>query len=185
MYSVHKKKPIRTCKKSLERYTSYRSYIKEDFHHSCGYCGDSDEFYGHYHIDHFKPQGDARFVHLKTEYSNLVYSCPFCNLSKSDTWLDQDEFIDPCCATYDSHLKRNDKGKIEPITKNGKNMYKHMKLYLLRHELIWVIEKILVQQEELLKLRDTLEEDSDKLKVADAFIELQNTIKSYTRLYME
>lgn len=185
MSSIHKKKPTRSCEKKLENYTSYRPYIKEDFHYSCGYCGDSDKFYGHYHIDHFQPQGDERFAHLKSEYSNLVYSCPFCNLSKSDTWIDEDGFIDPCCTSYDDHLKRNNKGKIEPLTKNGKNMYEHMKLYLLRHQLIWVIEKIQLQKEELLKLKDKVKEDSEKLKITESFIELQNTIDNYTRLYVE
>lgn len=185
MYTIHKIKPIRTCKKKLDRYTSYRPYIKKDFNFSCGYCGDSDKFYGSYHIDHFKPQGDIRFSHLKTEYENLVYSCPFCNLSKSNTWIDKNGFIDPCCSSYDSHLIRNKKGRIEPLTENGKNMYKHMKLYLLRHELIWVIEKIQSQKEELLKLKDEVKDDSEKLKITECFIELQTSIENYTRLYVE
>lgn len=185
MNNIHKKKPIRTFDRTLERYTSYRPYIKEDFHYSCGYCGDSDRFYGHYHIDHFKPQGNSRFSHLHNDYNNLVYACPFCNLSKSDTWLEHDCFIDPCCPSYDTHLKRDSRGKIKPLTENGKNMYKHFKLSLIRHELIWLIEKILLQQNELLNIKDKLQDNNQKLKVTESFIELQSIINNYARLYVE
>lgn len=184
MTSIHTTKPKRTCKKKLELYTSYRKYIIPDFKESCGYCGDSDKFYGHYHIDHFRPHSIEEFKELKTEYSNLVYSCPFCNLSKSDTWLEEDGFIDPCDDSYDDHLRRMKDGKIEPKSPNGINMFKHLKLYLVRHELIWIIEKLLIQKEELLELRKSLHSSDDKLKVADAFIEIQIAIDNYTRPYM-
>lgn len=182
--SIHKIKPQRTFSRELQKYTSYRRYLKDDFFNNCGYCGDGDNFYGSYHIDHFKPQSIPIFAHLHNDYNNLVYSCPFCNLSKSDTWLTANGFIDPCDIQYDTHLSRNSKGQIVPLTLSGENMYKHLKLYLIRHELIWMIEKLCKQKEELKQLRKTLT-GADRIKVSDAFIEIQDIIDNYTRPYVD
>ncbi|MEU2237719.1 HNH endonuclease, partial [Streptomyces vietnamensis] len=75
-------------------YKSYREFLKEDFKGRCGYC---DSFYGivkkDYHIDHFVPRRlIKKFIthkHLENDYTNLVYSCPSCNISKSGKWISE------------------------------------------------------------------------------------------------
>ena len=51
----------------------------------------------------------------------------FCNLSKSDKWLNINGFIDPCDINYDMHLERDSVGKIIPLTKNGKKLLQNKK----------------------------------------------------------
>jgi len=97
-----------------------------------------------YHIDHFAPK--SKFSELEKIYTNLVYSCPFCNISKSDYWpsdnafvgvVNDEGFVDPCDTQYDQHICRNDNGRITAISPLGKYIHKKLKLHLLRHELIW------------------------------------------------
>lgn len=178
-------KPQRTCIKKYAHYKSYRPVIEKDFNNSCGYCGDPDIFYGHYHIDHFKPHSISKFSHLKEEYANLVYACPFCNLSKSDKWFDTDSFIDPCQTDYDSHLFRNEHGAIEPISNNGQRMYKELRLYLKRHELIWIITQLSEQKQAILALlKKSPSASSKKVQLLETYVEIQECIDRYVRPYI-
>lgn len=55
-----------------------------DFEHRCAYCDDLDKYGGGskvYHVEHFAPK--EKFPELKFQYDNLLYACPFCNISKS------------------------------------------------------------------------------------------------------
>ena len=183
---VQKKKPIRTCTKSYKNYTSFKKYIVKDFNSRCGYCDDLDEFYGEkkiYHIDHFKPHSIKEFEHLKEEYSNLVYSCSFCNRAKWDKWKDKDGFIDPCEKEYDTHLERNSRGQIRFKSEQGRYIYVNLNLHLIRHELLWMIERLEEQSSELNSILNTLNEGNVlELKILRAFKEIQNEIKEYINL---
>ena len=87
-----------------------KQQLAKDFHMSCGYCGDSHYFVGginNFHVDHFAPK--SRFKELENNYQNLVYSCPYCNCSKSNKWVGHTAeetivgnkgFIDPCDTIY-------------------------------------------------------------------------------------
>lgn len=151
----------------------YKPFLRKDFNKRCGYCDDLDiRNGGHrfYQIDHFVPQNV--FEKLKNnDYYNLVYSCPFCNRAKWHKWPSKDEnisiinesgFIDPCTEDYDIHLKRNQDGEIEAITEIGKYMWKELNLGLKRHAIIWNIEKLLAQINEIIVLID--EEKDNTLK---------------------
>jgi len=84
--------PKRTCSKKYKSYHSYKSYLREDFSKRCGYCNDLDVLCGGrrgFQIDHFRPQ--KKFEHLKINYDNLIYSCPYCNRAKSDDWPSNSE----------------------------------------------------------------------------------------------
>ena len=53
-----------------------------DFEHRCAYCDDLDKYGGGskvYHVEHFAPK--EKFPELKFQYDNLLYACPFCNIS--------------------------------------------------------------------------------------------------------
>jgi uncharacterized protein (TIGR02646 family) len=143
---VRSKLPARRKVDPQDSYKKYRKELREDFNNSCGYCGDSDERCDKsiFHIDHFAPQ--SLFPELALDYANLVYSCRYCNVSKSNHWLGTDSsvandgisgFVDPCDQNYDVHLGRSSSGRICANTKVGAYIVKRLKLHLLRHELLW------------------------------------------------
>lgn len=118
-------------------------------------CGGSRAF----HIDHFKPI--KLYKKLACDYSNLVYACAYCNISKSDDWPCEDPgrtykdgkgYVDPCDADFHLHLERDDDGRIVPKTDIGKYMYDKLSLGLLRHELIWLLTTLFAQMKEIQKL---------------------------------
>jgi hypothetical protein len=184
---VQRQKPKRICTKTYASYTSFKLYIREDFNKRCGYCDDLDIYHGGvrgYQIDHFRPHSISKFTHLKEEYSNLIYSCPFCNRAKSNKWKDLNGFIDPCDEEYDNHLERNQRGQIKCKSEQGKYIYTNLNLYLKRHELLWMIEKLEEQSMEINSYLDSLGEGHDlELKILREFRNIQNKIKEYTNLF--
>lgn len=147
---LHGQAPVRRDVPAQVRYALYRVDLRADFTASCGYCGDDDERADKstFHIDHFAPK--KVFPHLELAYSNLVYACRFCNVSKSDHWIGTDPtihndglkgFVDPCSEDYDTHLGREAGGRIIAKSDLGAYIVKRLKLYLLRHELLWRARK--------------------------------------------
>jgi uncharacterized protein (TIGR02646 family) len=180
MNKVQKQKPSRTCTKTYSKYTSFRWFLRNDFNQRCGYCDDPDTHYGQkvdYHIDHFKPT--SKFPNLETNYSNLVYSCPYCNVAKSGKWQKTDGFVDPCDAEYGIHLERNNKGKIKAITPRGEYIVKSLKLFLKRHELIWFL---VVLEEQKPKLDKAQTSDLNEVEALKKFRIVQNEIDNYINL---
>lgn len=135
-------RPYRLCKMDL----------RADFGRRCGYCDGRDQYCGGgegFHIDHFAPK--SRFPHLRDDYNNLVYSCPYCNRSKSNFWASDDPlipivgdrgFIDPCKAEYDTHFSRNLNGEIVYETVLGRFIYEKLHLYLRRHAIIYLLDQL-------------------------------------------
>jgi len=123
------------------RYQSYRQELQEDFNARCGYCDDHESWKNSfYEIDHFIPK-ILLSENEHADYNNLVFSCRYCNNSKSNKWPTNDRvhcndgkigFIDPCNGEYDIQFERNLKGEIIPKTE----------LDLRRHSIVWQIEKI-------------------------------------------
>ena len=187
MNSIHKVKPQRTCTRQEGDYKKFKKYLRSDFNQRCGYCDDWDYYYGGkriYHIDHFKPHSISKFLPLKHEYSNLVYSCPFCNIAKSNKWQDINGFIDPCDKEYDNHIKRDNSGKIIYISSQGEYIWKNLKLYLRRHELLWILDKLENQKDKLNDLIDNLgEKHPQEVEILREFRQVQKTIDKYIDLY--
>jgi hypothetical protein len=185
---VQKIKPRRTCTKKYSTHRQYKEYIKDDFNRRCGYCDDADHWMGgwrNFDIDHFKPQNNENFPEFKSLtccYENLIYSCFYCNNAKSNKWKSADGFIDPCLDEYDKHLCRNDRGQIEYKTTQGKYIRKNLKLWLKRHELLWLMEKLNIQKEQLNKILKPTK-DTEKLTALIAFNKIQNKIDFYYNLY--
>ena len=158
--------PVRSNVTKQSDYRSYKEDLRQDFKERCGYCDDPDEFFGGirgYHIDHFAPK--STFPKFETEYSNLVYSCPYCNSAKSDKWIGNNSsvshngsegFIDPCDEEYECHLDRDGEGRILGRSKLGGYMVRELQLYLLRHQFIW-------QTQRLAEERDILDSMIEKL----------------------
>jgi hypothetical protein len=144
-----------------ELYTSYRKNLKEDFNDRCGYCDDTDKLkLRNFAIDHFVPQNPIGFVNSipPNDYYNLVYSCNFCNSSKSNKWPSNDEkvyndgnegFIDPTTVQYTNTFKRNHLGKIEcnGISPNlAEYIINELKLWYPVHQITWKLERVKVQE---------------------------------------
>lgn len=141
-YSGNKWKTMATNKK----------YLEVDFDRRCAYCDDADRYNGGkrtYQVDHFAPK--SLFPALEFTYENLLYSCPFCNRAKWDTWVGTDAgtsvvdnkgFVSPCTDEYLEHLIREEDGTIKAVTPLGKYMHKNLKLYLQRHSILYLLEQV-------------------------------------------
>lgn len=175
---LRQKKPQRTYTGTL--WTTNKANKKRliiDFEHKCAYCDDLDKYSGGskmYHVEHFAPK--EKFPELQFTYDNLLYACPYCNISKSNKWasdnssltiVDNKGFVDPCTAEYDLHLRRRENGEIYYLTPLGEYMYFELKLYLHRHQLIYTLEKVHLKLKEMKKeieKRETENKSTDELK---------------------
>jgi uncharacterized protein (TIGR02646 family) len=149
---IKRKIPVRNCSTKYSNYRQYKPSLVKDFDSRCGYCDVSDHILGGkkvFHIDHFAPK--TRFPILKTDYANLIYSCPSCNLAKGDDWPMKtatpsndgvDGYIDPTDPQYSKDLIRSNGGQILATTSVGQYIHKKLKLYLRKHEIFWKFEKI-------------------------------------------
>ncbi len=165
--SIRKSVPVRSQAEPKKNYRAYKTALRTDFSKKCGYCDASDtHFIGPrgYQIDHFAPH--SIFPDLKVSYDNLVYSCAICNRAKSDTWIGEDSnipnngtegFIDPCNSNYDDQFERRQDGSISARTPLGKYMIDNLKLFLLRHQIIWRMQEL----SELEKRVDALLDNDD------------------------
>lgn len=146
VHPIHSTPPARREVEPRANYRLYRAELREDFFAACGYCGDTDDRVDKstFHIDHFAPK--RRFAELELVYDNLVYSCRFCNISKSDHWIGDDPsvshngekgFVDPCLGQFAEHVGRGAGGQIIGKTTLGKYMVRRLNLSLIRHELLW------------------------------------------------
>lgn len=166
MYKLRDKIPFKPQEDFLV--SSFNKDLKEDlrndFNKCCAYCNDHDAYAGgkdNYHIEHFVPK--SKFSEYKNKYSNLLYSCPYCNRAKSNKWVtddpavshnDVDGFVNPCSDDYDKHLARDLSGKIMALTSVGQYMYKEMKLYLRRHQINFLLNKVIQQRKIIHKAID-------------------------------
>ena len=186
-FSIRWTQPHRSNPKAKPNYRKFKPILQQDFHQSCGYCGIHHVYFGSgsgFHIDHFAPK--SKFDDIEHAYSNLVYSCPICNIAKSNHWvgtlsvqrtLNGEGFVDPCDPEYDDHFYRDSAGKIRYEEDNSvaKYMHKKMKFSLKRHEIFWLAEY-------LFKLVNTLNEKLEELGDDHPFSgELKNLYEKSTK----
>jgi hypothetical protein len=148
--------------KKLSNYRDYKPFLRADFNKRCGYTDAPDYWFGgvtNFHIDHFLPHSIPAYLHLKTEYGNLIYTCSHINIAKSN---DEGLFLDPCDVNFNEHFWRNEYGEIvfNPESKHAKYMYYKLKMYLMRYSMIWILDNIL-RKMEMLKTEISKYEDSD------------------------
>lgn len=183
---------IHPTRSEVERKGHYRDYridLRNDFNGSCGYCDDNDKFQDKstFHIDHFAPK--SKFPDLELEYKNLVYSCRFCNIAKSNKWISGDAnipnngmlgFIDPCDENYDEHLYRDSKGSINAKSDLGCYLVKELNLGLIRHEYLWKARKLRAQKQKLEELLSDIPKTSEsRVSVLEAIVELVREYENY------
>lgn len=128
-----------------------------------------------FHVEHYIPQKVFKGVKdsLKTDYNNLMWACPKCNLSKGNKYqgnlLDNDKienelFYNPVEVDYNTIFYRNELGGIESDDPKGKEMIKLLKLYRPVHNLAWLLErleKLTIQ----LDIREKQEKDPERAKI--------------------
>ena len=74
---------------SDRKWQLFQSDLEQVFSMLCAYC---EEFTGG-EVDHFQPV--SKFPSLVYEWSNWVFSCPYCNGHKLAKWP-QEGYVDPC-----------------------------------------------------------------------------------------
>lgn len=134
--------PVRTFTGKYNNYRSYKPHLIQDFKGRCGYTDCPDSWFGGarcFHIDHFKPK--SKFKNLENDYSNLVYSCSYVNILKTD---DIDHMIDPCTKEFDEAFYRDKHGYIcaNVSNPNALIMHKKLKLGLERYRIVWTLEML-------------------------------------------
>lgn len=156
-------------------WSEHKPDLREDFHSHCGYCGSYDGYrHTWFEVDHFIPKSLLEDKMSNVEYSNLVYSCKFCNNNKSSKWpskdiaianIDNKGFIDPCDVEFDNHFKRTEDGGIIWTSELGKWMWKYAFKFDERNysiKLLWEVNQlrklILAYALELSKLDEDTEE---------------------------
>jgi uncharacterized protein (TIGR02646 family) len=192
-------KPFRTidpkcvCKKKYINYRSYKEDLRKDFSKACGYCDDLDVYCGGrnaFHIDHFRPL--KHFAALECEYSNLVYACSYCNISKSDDWpclgrtstyFNGEGYVDPCDAAFGGLFERHDDGRIKPKTDVAQYMYDQLKLGLRRHELIWLLRQLQEKIKEVSALFKQHRHTDKATALMESHVELTDEYFKYKELY--
>lgn len=185
----------RTCKTKYKAYQRYKKFLAKDFNHRCAYCNMKDIYITEeYCIDHFIPvsisMGTSR-ESLKTDYNNLMYSCPKCNLAKSNQYdgnlmdgsYDNKLFYNPVEVDYNIIFFRNEYGGIDSMDEKGRQMITKLKLYRGIHNLAFLIEEI---DNTLTKLNNKMDncKDEEELKYyQEADIKLSNYYRDLTRIF--
>lgn len=167
-----------------------KAHLAKDFQNRCAYCDDADSYSGgerNYHLEHFAPK--SLFPQLKNTYDNLLYSCPFCNISKSDKWpsnnfnvsvVGNEGFLDPCENDYYKHIKRKSNGELYYVDDLGKYMYQHLSLGLLRHRCIYVLNQIDIRIE---RIEQIIKSNAIDEKHKNILSSLKNELLHYYRYY--
>lgn len=161
MSSIHGDEKIsrRIKVKSYSDYHKYKTILKEDFKHICGYCGKNALIFKEdFQIDHFVPKKvDKSRIN---DYSNLVFSCRVCNRRKWDFWPTNDRtkpndgkegFVDPVTDEFQTHLSRDSNGDIVANTDVGKYMFDIFKFNVRPIRMTWQVMELYKKERELAK----------------------------------
>ncbi|MES1182074.1 MAG: HNH endonuclease signature motif containing protein [Flavobacterium sp.] len=176
MHPIRETVPARRLlptKNPKKNWSLHKADLMADFNNHCAYCDSYDGFsHTYFEVDHFIPKNliikNGWPISL-VQYTNLVYSCKFCNNSKLDTWPTNSAvtynrynkgFIDPCDINYDKHFYRTKSGEIRWQTKLGKWMYLYAFKFDERIEgikLLWNLNRIrkalIILNSEILKYK--------------------------------
>jgi len=122
------RRPNPTLNPTGSDWSEHKPDLKEDFKSYCGYCSSYDGYrHTYFEVDHFVPKSEIiknGWGISLTQYSNLVYSCKFCNNKKLSKWTTNSAtvfndgstgFVDPCDDVYDSLFYRTSAGAIRPV----------------------------------------------------------------------
>ncbi len=84
--------PSGTKQPNDSAWRKFRAELYQVFHGLCGYCEEITRG----EVDHFRPK--KRFPALTYDWSNWVFACNSCNLSKKEKWP-AGGYVDPCAKS--------------------------------------------------------------------------------------
>lgn len=188
---------------TTNNWTTHKPDLREDFNSKCGYCDSFDGFrHTYFEVDHFIPKDFFKNLGniSLTEYSNLVYSCRFCNNSKRAKWPSQKEdifhinnqgFEDPATELYDNNFYRTHDGGIMWKTELGKWMFSYAFKFDERHDsikVLWNLNKLRLIIESLVLIlksysEQTVEYKNLKIKIGEYSYEYFITHKELINYY--
>lgn len=180
----------RTCNRHYSKPSGYRQHLEKDFHDRCCYCNMPRSLItSPYHVDHFIPYKEFKGKRdsLWTDYENLMWSCPKCNLSKGDKYqgdflndseITNELFYNPVLTDYNEIFYRNEYGGIDSDDTKGREMIKRLKLYRPIHNRAWLLERLEIVSD---KLEAEIEQEANEHKK-----EVLNSVKSrLANIYMK
>ncbi len=187
LFTVRENQPRKSDQPYTPNYRKHKSSLRQDFNKCCGYCGVKDRYFWQgkgFHIDHFAPLSKFKSQpRVVNDYSNLVYSCPVCNIAKSNAWpsndidvpiLNGEGFIDPSGPNYENYFYRTSEGKIR--YKEGESvaeyMHRQLRFYLFRHELFWVYDYLDSATQKLNDVARTISDQKEKGDIQDYISDL-------------
>jgi hypothetical protein len=109
-------------------YRAYRACLRWDFGFTCAFCllHEADlaelgtEGLGLTSIEHFVPASEGGDQINK--YENCFYVCRFCNGSRSDSPIVDDEgnrLLNPCIAVWADHFSPTEDDRLDPLDSNA------------------------------------------------------------------
>lgn len=97
-------------------YQSYKDWLRDEFTFRCVFCLVRERWFqsGHsvFSVEHLIPQSSGKKV---LDYENLLYACLSCNSLKRDLW----PIPDPCADAFGMHLRVNDDGTVDALSRRG------------------------------------------------------------------
>lgn len=169
----------RTCVKKYDTPQKYKSHLQKDFCGKCCYCNMPEDLVTvPYHVEHFVPENAFKGIRddLWTDYNNLMWSCPKCNLSKGDkykgdiydvTKIENELFYNPVEIDYNDIFYRNELGGIDSDDLKGREMINMLKLYRPVHNLAWLLERLEKLCDQL-EVQQKIEKDLEKRKLLES-----------------
>ena len=118
--------------------TSFRDWLRDEFTFRCVYCLHREQWDNRgttFHIEHFIP--NMSDPNRKCDYSNLLYACSTCNLSKQAII----GLPDPCEVTFHDCLRVMEDGLIQALNPQGKKLELFLRLNRVskvNHRLRWM-----------------------------------------------
>ena len=85
---------------SDDRWRDFLDELRTRFNDICGYCEEAAALGG---VDHFRPK--SKFPEFVYAWSNWVFACSTCNLTKNDRWP-LDGYVDPCECSMQERPER-------------------------------------------------------------------------------
>lgn len=161
-----------------------RLHVRQRAGFACEYCGvDESDSGGELTIDHYQPTARGGTDHIE----NLIYSCPRCNLYKSDFWptgQGSAELGNPRRERRHAHMLMLADGSLYPITRTGQFTVERLRLnrsplvaYRLRKMERAEFRRILLALEDMAAVLDKLHQQlADLLDDQRQLLEEQRTL---------
>lgn len=163
-----------------------REQVRQRAVFACEYCGlRESDVSGQLTIDHFQPRSKGG----GDEFSNLIYSCTWCNQRKLDYWPQHEndpKLWNPRTSTIIEHLLLLEDGRLHPLTEVG--VFTLQRLQLNRPALVAyrLRQRYLAEQDALLTYyRDLISLQSQLVTQLTVVVQEQHTLLAAQQFYLD